>query len=107
MTAEPSPGLDSASDDELLAAVRRGDEMGMRVFYEGVSPRLRRHARRWLSDRDVDEVVNSVLYESIRDIDSYDSSRARLISWLLMRCHSRVLDRVRKHLRERLQTAVS
>src|ERR1022692_1474527 len=70
---EPAPGRASRSDDEILAALRRGDDGIAGDFYWRVKPVVDRTVRRLLGrlDSDGEDIVQVALVQLIESLPSY------------------------------------
>ncbi len=69
------------------------------MFFGLYAGPLTRFARGWLSPQDAEEVVDDVLLEAAASAEEYDPSRTQhsgLSVWLLVRCRSRAIDRIRR-----------
>ena len=92
----------AASDGELAARIRRGDEDAFDVLYRQYGPSCYGLARRVLADDGLaQDVVQEVFVAFWRQPDRYDPSRGRLAGWLLGITHHRAVDLVRREQRHR------
>ncbi len=95
-------GLSSAgAQEELLAALVRGmssgDESALTKLFDATASRVYSVATRIVRNPELaDEVVSDVFYQVWRQARTYDPTRSRVITWLLMICHSRAVDALRK-----------
>jgi len=88
----------AAADEERawVAAAARGDESALSRLYDRYSGLLMAVAVRVLSDRrEAEDLLHDVFLEAWRQAKTYDPARGTVRAWLVMRCRSRALDRVR------------
>ena len=84
------------SDQELLAAISRGDQAALGQLYDRYAAIALGTAFRVVQDRAVaDEVVQDAFVAAWRRAGSYEPERADAGSWLLSIVHRRAIDRVR------------
>jgi RNA polymerase sigma-70 factor (ECF subfamily) len=80
----------------LLTAILAGNRDALGTLYDRHAPRMLGLAVRILRDRlDAEDLVHDVFLEAWHRAAAYDSSRASVRSWLVMRTRSRALDRAR------------
>jgi len=90
--------IDSQSDQDLLAAIGRGDRTALAQLYDRHAPQMLAVASRILQDRrDAEDLLHDVFLEAWQKADSYDGERGTVRTWLLMRVRSRAIDRMRTH----------
>ena len=95
--------LDDAEDDELVAALGRGDEAAMAVIVRRHREPVVAFARRLVGDRArAEEIGQEVFVRLWERSDRFDPSRGALRAFLLALTHGRALDVLRSdHARKR------
>lgn len=89
-------------DVALLRAVAAGDEGAVGQLYDFYAGLLLAVARRMLGNQpEAEDLVHDVFVEAWRNAVRYDPARASVRTWLLVRCRSRALDRIRAPSRSR------
>jgi len=84
------------TDESLVAAITRGDRDALGALYDRHAPTMLGVAMRMLGDvREAEDLVHDVFLEIWRRADAYDPSRARVLTWCLVRLRSRAVDRLR------------
>jgi RNA polymerase sigma-70 factor (ECF subfamily) len=93
-----------ASDRELIARIRAGDEVAVADVYDRHAGPLLALAYRLLGDRaEAEDVVLDALARVWREADRFDPARGSLGAWLTVMVRSRALDLLRARRRsERL-----
>ena len=92
MHAQPS----EISDNELLAAVSRGDEQALAVIYDRYRLILFGLILRILHDRqEAEDVLQETFLQVWRRAGDFDATRGRAFTWLVTIGRSRALDRLR------------
>lgn len=90
--------LDEPSDDELVAAVARGDEAACRALMGRHLPRMLALARRMMGNQaDAEEVTQEVFLRVWTHADRWEPGRAQLGTWLHRVATNLCLDRLRKN----------
>lgn len=88
-------------DRRLVKAILKGDERALQSFVDDYFPKLYRYARRRLpSEADVEEVVQVVLSQAARRLETF-RGEATLLTWLIQICRheiSRQLGKIGKQL---------
>jgi RNA polymerase sigma-70 factor (ECF subfamily) len=91
---------DPASTDPLLQwlqASQRGDQAAFRRLYEATCARLHGLALAMTGNRaDAEDIVAECFAQAWRDAARYDAARGSVMTWLLVICRSRALDRQRR-----------
>lgn len=91
---------ESAPSDLLLqwlSASRLGDQAAFRRLYDATSGRLMGLAMAMTGNRaDAEDVVAECYAQAWRDAANYDAARGSVMTWLLVICRSRALDRRRR-----------
>jgi len=83
-------------DQTLVQQIVAGDRTALAQLYDRYAPLLLSVARRILGDaRDPEDLVHDVFLEVWKRASGYESSRASVRTWLLVRLRSRALDRVK------------
>ena len=83
-------------DQELLAAVARGNRKPMESLYLRYGPALHCIAKIMLgSETEAEDLVHDVFCEAWEKAGSYEQSRGSVGTWLLIRLRSRALDRIK------------
>lgn len=105
-----NPGIDSGNsaaplqvsrDRRLARRILRGDERALRAFFDEYFPRLYRYARHRLrDDADVDDVVQVVLTQAARRLETY-RGEATLLTWLIQICRHEISKQLKQSQRER------
>ncbi|WP_425459937.1 sigma-70 family RNA polymerase sigma factor [Lentzea flaviverrucosa] len=86
----------TASADELLLWVARGDEAAFGQLYDAVSGAVFGLVRRVLRDHaQSEEVFQEVMLEVWRTASRFDPERGKAMTWILTMTHRRAVDRVR------------
>ncbi|MDO8838471.1 MAG: RNA polymerase sigma factor [Parvibaculum sp.] len=89
--------LDAPSDDDLVAAVARGDEQACRLLMERHLPRMVALARRMLGNRaDAEDVAQEVFLRVWTHAERWQPGRAQFGTWLHRVATNLCLDRLRK-----------
>jgi len=92
MQAEPS----QISDNDLLHAVARGDELALAACYDRYRLILFGLILRILHDRqEAEDVLQEVFLQVWRRAGDFDEARGRAFTWLVTIARSRALDRLR------------
>ncbi|MGF1508949.1 MAG: RNA polymerase sigma factor [Myxococcota bacterium] len=100
-TAPPRAGGD-ADDGVLVSQAQRGDRVAFGVLYRRHAPLLLSMARRRLSHGDhAVDLVHEVFMEAWRRVRRFDPERGPVRAWLVTILRSRLIDRLRKDLRNR------
>ena len=77
-------------DRRLVKAILRGDERAFRGFVDDYFPKLYRYAKHRLpSEADVEEVVQTVLTQAARRLETY-RGEATLLTWLIQICRHEI-----------------
>lgn len=94
MAGAPTPAV----DDELLAAVRRGDSGAVEAFHERIRPEVERTIRRLLGTADLDreDMIQEAFAEILGTLHTFRGASA-LESWV----HAIAAHVVYKHIRRR------
>ncbi len=86
----------SATDEQLLAAVARGDQAAFATLYDRVAGLVFGVVRRVVRDpAQSEEVTQEVLVEVWRNAARFDDERGAAQTWVLTIAHRRAIDRVR------------
>jgi RNA polymerase sigma-70 factor (ECF subfamily) len=89
--------LDAPSDDDLVAAVARGDEPACRLLMERHLPRMLALARRMLGNQaDAEDVAQEVFLRVWTHAERWQPGRAQFGTWLHRVATNLCLDRLRK-----------
>lgn len=90
--------MDEASDDELVAAVAKGDERSCRVLMDRHLGRIVALARRMLGNQaDAEEVAQEVFLRVWTHADRWQPGKAQFGTWLHRVAANLCLDRFRRH----------
>ena len=100
---QPAAARERARQDvALVRAVAAGEEGAIGELYDRYAGVLLAVARRMLgSSQEAEDLVHDVFVEAWRHALRYDPARASVRTWLLVRCRSRALDRIRSPRRSR------
>jgi len=91
-----APVAQTDDDHTLVQQIVAGDRMALAHLYDRYAALLLSVARRILGDgRDPEDLVHDVFLEVWKRASGYESSRASVRTWLLVRLRSRALDRVK------------
>lgn len=98
---KPKPAsLQLSRDRRLASRILKGDPRAMEAFVSGYFPRLYRYARHRLrNDADVDDVVQVVLTQAARRLETY-RGEATLLTWLIQICRHEISRQLRQGQRE-------
>jgi RNA polymerase sigma-70 factor (ECF subfamily) len=89
-STHPDGELQIARDRRLVRALLKNDQRAMHAFYDEYFPKLYRYAaRRLRTPQDIDEVVQRVLTNAARRIETYRGD-ATLLTWLVQICRNEV-----------------
>jgi RNA polymerase sigma-70 factor, ECF subfamily len=89
--------VDEASDDELVAAVAKGDERSCRVLMDRHLARIVALGRRMLGNQaDAEEVAQEVFLRVWTHADRWEPGRAQFGTWLHRVAANLCLDRLRR-----------
>ncbi len=84
------------TDAALVTAMAQGDRVALSELYDRYASLLMGVGVQRLGDRrDAEEVLHDVFLEAWRAASDYDEGRGSVRTWLVMRMHSRSLDRRR------------
>lgn len=87
---------EQARFESLIRRMNRGDEAALATLYDATAGRVYGFALRILGNpAAAEEVASDVFLQAWKDAGRYDAGRARVLTWLLMICRSRALDRLR------------
>ncbi|NND69458.1 MAG: sigma-70 family RNA polymerase sigma factor [Halioglobus sp.] len=93
--------LQVSRDKRLVRRILRGDERALRTFFDEYFPRLYRYARHRLhDDADVDDVVQIVLTQAARRMETY-RGEATLLTWLIQICRHEISRQLKQSQRDR------
>lgn len=91
--SKTDPTTDSiqlSHDRRLARRILKGDEHALREFFDTYFPRLYRYARHRLRvEADVDDVVQLVLTQAARRLETY-RGEATLLTWLIQICRHEI-----------------
>ncbi len=88
--------MDASSDDDLVAAVARGDEASCRLLMERHLPRMVALARRMLGNQaDAEDVAQEVFLRVWTHAERWQPGRAQFGTWLHRVATNLCLDRLR------------
>jgi RNA polymerase sigma-70 factor (ECF subfamily) len=86
----------SATSDELLASVAKGDQNAFASLYDQMAPRVLGLVRRLLRDHaQSEEVTQEIFLEIWETATRYDSRKGGASTWIMTMAHRRAVDRVR------------
>jgi RNA polymerase sigma-70 factor (ECF subfamily) len=89
--------MTALSDEQVLAAVARGEHLALRVLHERYSGAVFALALRMVADREVaEEVTQEVFLRVWRHAASYDPARGRAPTWVLGLTHHLAIDQIRR-----------
>ena len=99
--SSPAIGAIQLSRDRRLARrILGGDERALRCFFDEYFPRLYRYARHRLpSEADVDDVVQVVLSQAARRLETY-RGEATLLTWLVQICRHEISRQLHRNQRD-------
>ena len=93
---ESESAIQLQRDRQLVKAILAGDERALRTFVDNYFPRLYRYARpRLRIEADVDDVVQIVLSQAARRLETY-RGEASLLTWLIQICRHEISRQLRK-----------
>jgi RNA polymerase sigma-70 factor (ECF subfamily) len=93
-------------EQELMAAVVRGDASAFSALYDRLSPVVLGMCLRVLRDRaEAEEVLGDVFLDLWRRSDRYDPSRGGVAAYLVTLARTRAIDRLRAGARRRAREA--
>lgn len=97
----PKPAIIQLRRDRKLATqILAGDEKALKRFVDEYFPRLYRYARHRLgNESDVDDVVQVVLSQAARRIETY-RAEATLLTWLIQICRHEISKQLHKSARD-------
>ncbi len=96
----PTASIQLSRDRKLVRAILSGDERALRRFFDEYFPRLYRYARHRLrNEADVDDVVQIVLAQAARRMETY-RGEATLLTWLVQICRHEISRQLHKSSRE-------
>lgn len=88
--------LQVSRDRKLVQQILAGDERAFNHFVDVYFPRLYRYARhRLINDSDVDDVVQAVLSQAARRLETY-RGEATLLTWLVQICRHEISSSLQK-----------
>jgi len=85
--------------DEVLASARAGDPAALTALYRDVAPLVLGYLR---SNRvaDADDVAGDVFVSLVQGLDAFSGTEQQFRSWLLTIAHRRMVDNVRRRVRQ-------
>ncbi|MEO8351835.1 MAG: sigma-70 family RNA polymerase sigma factor, partial [Chthoniobacteraceae bacterium] len=91
------PDLDNATDEQLMAAVKKQDQGALAQLYSRHRPLLRTIVARVVNnDHDVDDLLQEIFLELWRMADHYDEKKGKALGWIVTLSRRRAIDRLRK-----------
>jgi RNA polymerase sigma-70 factor, ECF subfamily len=81
------------TDEELMQAIAGGDRTALGHLYDRFAGLLLGLGRRFLDEREAEDLVHDVFLEVWRQAGDFDPERGTARSWLVTRLRSRALDR--------------
>jgi len=91
------PG-EQQSDDEVVAAARRGDPRALEALYEAYAPRVAGYVR-GLGVPEAEDTVSEVFVSMVRGIPTFRGDESDFRRWLFTIAHRRAVDAHRKRAR--------
>ena len=86
-----------ASDEQVLAAVARGEHEALAALYDRYAGAVFAMALRIVADREVaEEVTQEIFLRVWRHAASYDPKRGKVTTWMLGLTHNLAIDQVRR-----------
>lgn len=105
LAAVPNPDPGSVDDDDLMAAIARGDEEAFAELYDRMAAYVHGVTRRVVRDpAQAEEVTQEVFVEVWRTAARFDGTRGSVRTWVLTMAHRRAVDRVRSEQASRDRT---
>jgi len=99
--------VNTASDVDLVDALRAGDERVFADLVDRYSPAMLAVARTHVASREVaEDVVQESFLRLWKNAKSFDARRGNVRSWLLSIVHNRAIDRLRGTTRMRKETQI-
>jgi RNA polymerase sigma-70 factor (ECF subfamily) len=87
----------TVTDEQLLAAVARGEHEALAMIYDRYASAVFALALRIVADREVaEEVTQEIFLRVWRHAGSYDPNRGRVATWVLGFTHHLAIDQVRR-----------
>jgi RNA polymerase sigma factor (sigma-70 family) len=84
------------SEDELVSQLKQQDEQAFSYLYDSYAGALYGLVRQIVPDRELaNDVLQEVFVNIWRKIDSYDSSKGRLFTWMLNIARNASIDKIR------------
>ena len=81
----------------LLSRLRNKEEAALAEFYDATAGRVFALARKITSEpQAAEEVVSDVYLQVWQQVERYDSTRGRVLAWVMTICRSRALDWLRR-----------
>ncbi len=95
-----TPSIALSRDRKLVKRILAGDERAFKTFVDEYFPRLYRYARHRLpNEADVDDVVQVVLSQAARRLETY-RGEATLLTWLVQICRHEISKALHKASRD-------
>lgn len=96
-TREASPRTDEQVHLQyLIARMAQGEQEALATLYDQTIGRVYGFANRLVNNSGAaEEIASDVYLQAWRDAGKYDPLRSKVLTWLLMICRSRALDRLR------------
>jgi RNA polymerase sigma-70 factor, ECF subfamily len=92
---------DARSDQDLILAMRSGDESALAALYDRHSPVILGVLMRLMRERaDAEAVLLEAFLQASRSADRFDPHRSNVLSWLMMIARTRALDALRTTARQ-------
>ncbi len=96
----PVGSIQLSRDRRLVKGILSGDERALRHFFDEYFPRLYRYARHRLrNEADVDDVVQVVLAQAARRMETY-RGEATLLTWLVQICRHEISRQLKQSTRD-------
>lgn len=105
LVAVPAPAPATLGDEDLMAAVARGDEAAFAELYDRMAGQVFGVVRRVVRDpAQSEEVAQEVFVEVWRTAARFEPDRGSTRTWVLTMAHRRAIDRVRSEQASRDRT---
>ena len=97
--ATPDNADEGPSNEQLMALIKRGDDIALEVLYRRHTRLLRSIVARALNNEyDIDDAIQDIFLEIWHQAGRYDEGKGKALGWIVTLARRRSIDRLRKKL---------